>query len=236
MTSGRRSALIVGVLLIVATAASLVSSSLLGMLGNADFLGDIDASAGQVLAGAVMAMLAAFTSVGIAMALYPVLRPHSPGLALGAVGMRAVEAAMYLVAAMGPILLVTLSREHATAAQPFDETLGTVLKALHDQAGVVGALAFYLGAGMCYVVLYRTRLIPRWLSDWGLLGVAMGFVAGTLVVLGVVDAFSPLMVALNLPILVQELVMAVWLLLRGFDSGATPSWKVDPKEAGHVAV
>jgi hypothetical protein len=114
-------------------------------------------------------------------------------------------------------------------SQPYDQTLGALLKALRDQAGILGALAAYLGAGMYYLVFHRTRLIPRWLADWGLLGVALGFLAGTLVVLDVTTFGSPFMVTMNVPFAVQEMVLAVWLLLRGFSSPAETGSAPIPK-------
>jgi hypothetical protein len=228
-TSARRRARIVGVLLITATTASLAGSALLGpVLGGTDYLGDIYTAQGRVLWGTLFSVLAAFTSAGVAIALYPLLRTYAPGLAMGSVGMRVIEASMYLVAALGPILLTVLAQQHAHSAapQPYDQTLGALLKGLRDQAGILGALAAYLGAGMYYLVFHRTRLIPRWLSDWGLLGVMLGFLAGTLVVLDVTTFGSPFMVTMNLPFAVQEMVLAVWLLLRGFaqaaDTGSGP--------------
>ncbi len=215
----KRRARIVGVLLITATAASLLGSALLSpVLAGADYLGDIHTAQERVLWGALFGIAAAFTSASIAIALYPLLRTYSPGLALGSVGMRLIEASMYLVAALGPILMVVLAQQHAhsTAPQPYDQTIGTLLKALRDQAGVIGALAAYLGAGMYYLVFHYSRLIPRWLSDWGLLGVGLGFIAGVLVVLDVTRFGSPLMVTMNLPFALQEMVLALWLLLRGF--------------------
>lgn len=217
-----RTARIVGTLLITATAASLASTALLGpVLTGTDYLGGIYAAQGRILGGALLTMLSAFTSASIAIALYPLLRAHSRGLALGSVGMRVIEASMYLVSALGPILLVVLSQQHARAAPrpPYDETLGALLKALRDQASIIGSLAFYLGAGMYYLIFRQSRLVPRWLSDWGLLGVTLGLASGILVVLGVTAVWSPFMLTMNLPIAVQEMVLAVWLLLRGF---ATP--------------
>ncbi len=233
-TSDRRRARLVGVLLITATMASLVGSALLGpVLGGTDYLGDIYTAQGRALWGALFGVVAALTSASIAIALYPLLRTYARGLAMGSVGMRVIEASMYLVGVLGLILLVVLAQQHGRTAapQPYDQTLGALLKALHDQAGILGALAFYLGGGMYYLVFHRTRLIPRWLSDWGLLGVVLGFLAGVLVVLDVTSFGSPFMVTMNLPIAVQEMVLAVWLLVRGFARPVETGSAAIPKSA-----
>jgi Domain of unknown function (DUF4386) len=73
---------------------------------------------------------------------------------------------------------------------------------------------------MYYYVFYRSRLIPRWLSGWGLAGTALGAVAGLLVLFRVTGYMSAPQVALNLPIGVNEMVLAIWLLVRGFRSPA----------------
>ncbi|MGO8960088.1 MAG: DUF4386 family protein [Streptosporangiaceae bacterium] len=72
-------------------------------------------------------------------------------------------------------------------------------------------------------MFYRARLIPRWLSAWGLAGTALGAVAGLLVLFRVTGYMSTTQVAMNLPIAVNEIVLAIWLLVRGFGSSPAAS-------------
>lgn len=98
---------------------------------------------------------------------------------------------------------------------------------------LIGVLAFYVGASMYYFVFYRARLIPRWLSGWGLAGTALGAVAGLLVLFRVTGYMSAPQVALNLPIGVNEIVLAIWLLVRGFDSTtAGPAPVIEGSDGG----
>jgi len=157
--------------------------------------------------------------------LYPVVRRHGEALALGSVGFRLLEGGLYLVAAVGTLLLLQVGQD-ATAGSPIPpylQTQGALLQTLRNQAGLAAVLAFYLGASMYYYVFYRARLIPRWLSGWGLAGTALGAVAGLLVLFRVTGYMSTPQVALNLPIGVNEIVLAIWLLVRGFDSPAAGS-------------
>jgi len=71
---------------------------------------------------------------------------------------------------------------------------------LGDQADLTGVLVFYLGASMYYYVFYRSRLVPRWLSGWGLAGTTLGAFAGLLVLFRVTGYMSATQVVLNLPI------------------------------------
>jgi hypothetical protein len=72
---------------------------------------------------------------------------------------------------------------------------------------------------MYYYVLYRTRLVPRWLSGWGLAGAALGLVAAVYCAYIQDFGLSTVNTVLNIPIALQEMVLAVWLLAKGF----TPS-------------
>jgi len=157
--------------------------------------------------------------------LYPVVRRHGEALALGSVGFRILEGGLYLVAAVGTLLLLQVGRD-VTAGSPIPvylRTSGALLLTLRNQAGLIAVLAFYLGASMYYYLFYRARLIPRWLSGWGLAGTALGAVAGLLVLFRVTGYMSTTQVALNIPIGVNEIVMAIWLLVRGFDSSTAGS-------------
>jgi hypothetical protein len=81
-------------------------------------------------------------------------------------------------------------------------------------------LAFSVGALMYYLLLYRSQLIPTWLSVWGMAGVVLLILAAVLIIYGVIAPLSAGQVALAVPIGVQEMVLAVWLIRKGFDQTA----------------
>jgi hypothetical protein len=82
--------------------------------------------------------------------------------------------------------------------------------------GFVMSLAFSLGALMYYYVLYRSRLVPRWLSGWGLAGAGLCLVATVYAGFTQDFGFTTVNTVLNIPIGIQEMVLAVWLLVKGF--------------------
>jgi hypothetical protein len=222
----RRIARIAGALFIIATAASLLSTAFLGSLGSEDYLSNVAANEGHVALGVLLRFIAAFGSAAIAISLYPVLRRYRKGLALGAVGFRVIEGTFYTLGAVSILLLLTLSQEFVKtgAADPgYFSTSGTLLKALDDWAGLAGVLAFYVGGLLYYCVFYQTRLVPRWLSAWGVAGVTLGAVAALLILFGVTGSMSTAQIVLNVPIGVQEMVLAVWLIVKGFRPSTAPT-------------
>jgi hypothetical protein len=227
MRSTERSiARIAGALFIIATAASLLSVAFLGSVGSPDYLTQVSAHEGQVTVGVLIRFIAAFASAAIAISLYPVLRRYRQGLALGAVGFRVIEGMFYTLGAVSVLLLLTLSQEFVKtgAGDPayFNQS-GTLLKALDDWAGLAGIFAFYVGALLYYRVFYQTRLVPRWLAAWGIGGVVLGAAAALLVLFGVTGSMSPVQIALNAPIGLQEMFLAVWLIAKGFNTSAMTS-------------
>jgi hypothetical protein len=84
-------------------------------------------------------------------------------------------------------------------------------------------LTFGIGALMYYVVFYQFRLIPRWLTVWGLVGIILTIISALLVMFHLLPPFGTIQVILNLPILPQELVLAFWLIAKGFNPSAVGS-------------
>ena len=76
------------------------------------------------------------------------------------------------------------------------------------------------GATLYYLIFYRSQLIPRWLSVWGLVGTVLCLTAGLLVLFQSIAVLSSTQVVLSLPIGVQEMVLAVWLIVKGFSPKA----------------
>jgi len=229
MNSSKTTARIVGALFITATVAGLLGTRLTGyVVGAPDYLVQIAANKNLIVLGALLKFVAAAASAGIAIALYPVLRKHNEGLALGSVGFRLVEGVFYIVAALGLLSLLSLGQEYASAGPqvaPTLQVLGTLIFAVRNWAGFVyGVLFFCLGALMYYCVLYQSRLIPRWLSGWGLVAIALLFSMVLLIAFGERPSGpSGMQLLLALPIALQEMVLAVWLILKGFNPSVVAS-------------
>lgn len=219
--STRMNAVVAGVLFIVATAASLLSAPFLAPVTGADYLTDAVAHNGQVAIGVMLGFTAAFAAPGIAIALYPVLRRFDEGLAVGAVAFRIIEGVFYALGMFVLLSLSTLSREYVDAGASGDQpyaTLGrTMLAQYHWLVDAGLLLAFAVGGLLYYLVFYRSKLIPTWLSAWGIGGVVLLIVAAVLIIFGVIGPLSAGQVALAVPIGVQEIVLAVWLIVKGFN-------------------
>jgi uncharacterized protein DUF4386 len=227
MKSNRKIARIAGALFITATVANILGVVLLNpILNNPDYLIKFSANENQVLIGALFLLIGAFASAGIAISLYPILRRYNEGLALGSVGFRIIEGVLYIVGVIGVLSLFTLSQEFVKAGAPvssYFQTSGVLLLAVSNWANLTGVLAFYLGALMYYAIFYQSKLIPRWLSGWGFVGATLGIVASMLVMFHFISYMSTIQVVLNLPIGVQEMVLAVWLIVKGFNTSAIAS-------------
>jgi hypothetical protein len=227
MNTYKKNAIIVGVLFIIATVLGVLGRSFLQPILDAqDYLIKISANENQVIIGGLLALLAAFACAGIAIGLYPVLKKHHEALALGSVGFRLMEGMLYIIGVVALLSLLTLSQEYVTAGASnasLFQASGTSLLAVRDWAGKLSIIAFTLGALMYYYVFYQSKLIPRWLSGWGLLGAALSLAAALLAISGQIIYFSTVFILLQLPIGVQEMVLAVWLIVKGFNPSAIAS-------------
>jgi hypothetical protein len=217
----RKIAVVAGGLLIIATLADVISRVvfLTPILSDPN-LAKISTNETQVLAGALLLFIGAAAASAIAIALYPVLRKHNEGLALGSVGFRLIEGALYLGIVVCLLMLVTLSQEAVNAGTPASaafQAQAALLMAGREWLGMVAVMSFGLGGLMYYWVFYRSRLIPRWLSAFGLVAVTSLMVSGLMVIFGLVEPLSPPQVVMALPIAVQEMILAIWLIAKGFD-------------------
>ncbi len=180
MNTNIKTARIVGALFIIATVAYSLSVILLDpILSGSDYLTMASANEYQVMIGALLVLIDAVAVASIAIVIYPILKKHHETLALGYVGARLAEGVLVIVNIITILTLLTLSQEFVKAGAPDAsnyQTLGIVLIAAGDWAFLFGlGLAFSLSALTLNIVLYRSKLIPRWLSGWGLVGAVLVF-------------------------------------------------------------
>ena len=224
MKTYRSNAISAGVLYIIGTVAGILSLVLSGPLRNAeDALAGAAANANQVIVAALFVLLMVLSLAMVPVVLYPVLRRHSEVLALGYVVFRgALETVTSLVAPIAWLLLVALGQSAvqagAAAASGFQAAGALLLKA--GDANSIAGIIFCLGALMFYAVLYRSRLVPRWLSVWGLAALIPYLAAEFLTLFDILDATSSAATPLFLLLAVQEMVLAVWLIVKGFSPPA----------------
>jgi hypothetical protein len=210
----RRTAVVVGTLFLVATATFLVSNALITpVLGSPGYLAAIGKHSTLMIAAALLALIDGLAVVGIAAALYPILSPRHPELALAYAGMRTAELAIIAAYVLSPLILVSLSRTEPAADSAATAALliglrHWTLMFIYLFNGVAGLVLSYM--------LLRTRLVPRALSILGLVGYAALFVGASLEALGLVDTMAGAGLAALVPGGLFEFVLPIWLFVRGF--------------------
>ncbi|MGN9787015.1 DUF4386 domain-containing protein [Nonomuraea sp. ZG12] len=218
MKTSRRATKIAGTLIIVGMIAGALS--VVPVLEEPNYLNLIPAHKTQILVGAVCQFLMIPAYIGFALYLYPILRMENEALSLGFLGFRLVAATFHFMGVIFLPLFLVLGQEYAqagTSGTSHLETLGELLRTARDLVNHVAVIiSLSLGDFLFFCILYRSRLIPRRLSVWGITGVGLATLASFLVLLRLTDVVTPLYLAINAPLALQSLVLAMWLITKGF--------------------
>ncbi|MDD9378517.1 DUF4386 domain-containing protein [Streptomyces sp. ZAF1911] len=173
----------------------------------------------QALLGALCEVVLVVAVAGTGAALFPVLRRHGEGLALGYAFGRLLEAAVIAVGIVSVLALVTLRRE---AGAP--DGADAALVAVHDWTFLLGPnIALGLNTILLAYLAYRARLVPRPIAVLGLIGGPLICASAAAVMFGAYDQLSPAGAAAALPVFAWELTLAAWLLAKGFKLRANPA-------------
>ena len=231
MKANRSTAVIVGVLFIIGTVSGISSGIVTGpVLGASDYLAKVASNESSIILGALLVLVMGFPLAMIPVMMFPIFRKYNEPLALGAIVFRGVlEAVTYMVISICWLMLIPVSQEFVQAgasdATAFQAMGHFITQAVYWTEHLL-ALVFTIGALMLYWLFYRTRLIPHWLSLWGFIGAILYFVAP------VANMFDPQHLALSLgvkwgnlmaPLAIQEMVFALWMIIKGFNPSAIVS-------------
>jgi len=227
MDRNRKTAVIVGVLYIIGTAAGICGLAITDPVRNApDPLVYISLTGTELVIGAVFVLLMGLSLAMIPLILFPLLKKVREPVALGYVVFRGgLETVTYLATAVSWLCLLPISRAYIGARGGQASALQTLGLLLLEgkEIGAVGVLVFCLGALMFYSLLYRSRLVPRWLSGWGIIAAVPYLAAGFLVMFGLAGSTAAPVIIMDLPLALQEMVLAVWLIVKGFTRTAIAS-------------
>jgi hypothetical protein len=217
----RKTAAIVGALFIIATVTSIVSGIFLGTaLEGIDYLINLPDIKNDVMMAAMFQTILAISVVGIGALMFPVLRKQVEGLGLAYAGIRIIEGVFIVVGAVCLLLMLTMGQDYAAGSldEASSRSMGSLLISLYDTSLLFGTLIFLsFGALVLNYLLYRSRLVPRWLSGWGLVGGVGILIYGTLGLFGTSTQAFDATTLLAAPIAVQEMVFASWLIIKGFN-------------------
>jgi hypothetical protein len=237
MNTNRTTAIIVGVLYIIGTVAGVLSVPFTSILTDPDYLMKVSANENQIVIGTLFTLTMGLALALVAVMLFPILRKHNEALALGYLIFRgALETVGYIALVITRLFLIIVSQEYVAAGAPnasYFQTLGALLLKGHDYSITpIHIIIFSLDALMLYYVFYQSKLIPRWISVWGFIAIASHLATGLLIIFGLQIPFGTSNMIMNLPIFVQEMVMAVWLIVKGFNPSAivSPSAKTATNE------
>ncbi len=226
LSPDRKAAIRIGALYIIGTVGMVLSAVATNevMAGPAD-LAQVAAEPNRVALGALLLLVAGLSLAAVPVVFWPIGKRHNETLAMGyAVFRGGLEAVCYILVALAWLLLIALSKEaDAGSLAAFVRTTEAVI---WEQ---MTPIPFALGALMFYVLLYRSRLVPRWLSAWGLAGAALYIVPPVGSMFGL--SFGVLVA----PLAVQEMVMAVWLIAKGFDQAVELVKVQNPSDVGEAA-
>jgi hypothetical protein len=147
------------------------------------------------------------------------------------------EAVGEILLVISMFLLLTVSEIYGKAgiAESSNfQILGSMLVAAGEWIQMIAGIVFSIGTLMIFALFFQTRLIPRWLSVWGLIGAVLYLIAK------IVSMFGPMHIApliesgigqLMIPTAIQEMVFAVWMIVKGFNSSATAAVSAQPAMA-----
>jgi hypothetical protein len=220
MTSDRKAAVMAGLMFLIADITGMLSAVLAGpVMGAPNYIAQVSANTTPLTMAGLLEFMMGAACAGIAISMYPVLKRRYEGLSLGAVGFGVLEGALFMVASVCLLSTVTVGRELASIGimdVPYLQALGAAIKAMHSSAYDLAGIPFGIGALMYYYIFYRTRLVPRWLAWWGLISVMLCLVESFTAMFRLIGpTFQYILIA---PLGVEEIVLAVWLITKGFHS------------------
>lgn len=226
--SKRMTEVIAGMLFIVGMVAGILS--VVPVIDGAEYLVKAYLNESQVLRGAFFQLLMLVPYVGIPILLYPILSKYKKGMAMGSVSFGIIAGVFIILGVIMLLLLLALSRQYSQLGSLdliYFKNLGEILRWGRDLVNHVAmTLAFCMSLLFINLIFYKTKLIPRWLSAWGAIGAILSILA-SLLFMNFLIALDGVYMVLNVPIAIQEMVLAIWLIFKGF---STVSYDFKAKE------
>ena len=216
----RRRTILVGILLLISSLASASSQMILDpILLSPDFLDRIAFDKTVFTVGIFAELIYAVSAISVAAAFYVLLKLYSQTIAITYLSFRSIEASISFAASICFLTLLTLgqffSNEEIIDTSEFYD-LGIILITMHDWAWFCMLLIYYISGFILNYLLWRKNLVARFISIFGLLAALLGLVSCMLQLFGITLGNKEIISLLTLPFLIQELILALYIIFKGF--------------------
>lgn len=208
---------IAGVLIILGIVVGLLS--IVPSVEGENYLKEVYPNKNQVLTGALFQFFLVPIYIGFSLLLYQILRDFNKSLSIGFVGFRFVAGAFQLIGMITLPIFILLSQKYLSGTGSnlmYYETTGELLKLYRDLTNHLGVmLATGLGNLILYYIFFKGKYIPVWLSLWGVVGNTLIIIAGFVLLFQLIEVVSTEYVIMTIPLVLQEIVLAIWLIVKG---------------------
>ena len=220
MDSDNRNARIAGVSFIISYLGLILGALISVTILEGDYLALAYPNAIQLGLGMLLESLNGIAVIGIAVMLYTIFKRFDEGIALAYLGFRGVEALLSIFGSTKAIALVDISYEYILAGSPsgsYFETLGALVLADRHWHMEMLTVFFILGALLFYYLLYRTEIFPKYVAVWGFIATLLMATFNVFIYTGV-DLGMFVNMILVIPIIVNEIFIAIWLIVKGVNT------------------
>ena len=226
MDSFQRNAKIAGASFLISYLGLILGGMFLSpILESPDYLANVFPNATLVGIGVLLESVNGIAVIGIAVMMFTILRRYNEGIALGYLAFRGVEAFLSILGSTKALSLIEVSNEYIQAGTPSDsyfEVLGSLILADRHWDMEMLTVFFILGALIFYFLLYRTEIIPSFISLWGFIAIPL-MTSFNILLYTSIDLGILVNLILVLPIMANEIFLALWLIVKGVDTSSLPT-------------
>lgn len=199
--------------LLYGTGSVLVTS----VVDGPDFLAGVGSMQTTLALGAFLMIATTAVDIGKAVIFFPVLERHGRRTAVAYLATMIFEMALMTVGVLALLMTIPLAEQAAAGQLDGDiaQALGSLAVDANETAYQIGQLSLAFGALFLAALLFRSRLVPRWLAGLGLVGYATHMAGAAAEIFGV-----PIGLVLLIPGAIFELALPAWLLTKGFSPAA----------------
>ena len=224
----KKSARFVGVLFLTAMVASLLGGGIVeSIISSSNYLAAASESKPQLLIGVLLELINGIAVVGIAVLMFPILKRINTSMAIGYLCFRIIEALFCCLIVISPLSLITLSKEYLkTGALDTDYFQAAAVLSVAERASITGLLIpifFCFGALLFYYLLYKSKLLPQFISVWGIIAVILIITMNLFTIFQAGSLNTGMLMVLAFPIILNEIFLGIWLIFKGFNSSYNTS-------------